>query len=385
MYISPILIAGLWLASAKGVFGGSRFWEAKAPNKRTNPSPNYLNTETLNETSSLLKRAFSIESRPSDVTASRIWPNKKVRYCFEDPNNLVVKGLWDSAKRSWAQLERHGFRYEEVSNSVCISERSSVLRISYNDHGRLSATPGIPVIDVNDNTYVGPSMQLSDMVGVGQDDVAANVAHELGHVWGLLHEHQNPGWWELGAMAIQDGWNFPPSGGTKEFKPSSFNCQNLGDYDEVVAKVQAKIDAATGEEQENLKLDLRRICISQRVAGKYGFSAYEWLPLVHTDNKVSDSVFDRNSLMMYPSHAGGKGSGDNRLIVMTYKDGSLIPNRLVPSDMDIDRLVTLYGDPAPSTLQVPHTSKSSGFRNTLRKVRSKIDFKRAGDTAAGLC
>jgi hypothetical protein len=385
MYILPISITGLLLSSAGGVFGGSRFWEAKAPNKRTNPTPDYLAIETLNATSSLFKRAMSIQHRPNDNKAARIWPDKKIRYCFDDPNNVVIKGLLDSATRLWAQLERHGFKYEEVSDSVCHSQRSSVLRIYYNNYGKLSTTLGLPVADGSDNTVVGPFMHLSDMVGVGQDDVAANVAHELGHAWGLAHEHQNPNYWEVEFTDTPAGWQVNTKSDTKEFMASSFNCQNLKDHGEAVARVQAKIDAATGEERQVLEDDLQRLCGSRDVALKHGFSAADWLPVVSLANLVVDSAFDRNSLMLYPSRAGGVGVGNARLIIMTYKDGTLIPNRLVPSNMDIDRLVTLYGDPASSASLAPHTSKSSGFRNTLRKVRSKLEFRRAGDTAAGLC
>jgi hypothetical protein len=385
MYILPISIVGLLLVSAEGVLGGSRFWEAKAPNKRTNPSPDYLAIETLNATSSLFKRAMSIQGQSGDNNAARLWPDKKIKYCFDDPNSVVIKGLWDSATRLWAQLERHGFTYEEVSGSVCTSQRSSVLRIYYNNYGRLATTLGLPVIDASDNTVEGPYMHLSDMVGVGQDDVAANVAHELGHAWGLAHEHQIPNYWEVALTDTLDGWNVPESTEPKVFMASSFNCQNLKDHDEAVANVQEKIDAATGKERAELVVDLQRLCVSRDVANKHGFSAADWLPMVHTSNMVMDSTFDRNSLMLYPSRAGGVGSGDARLIVMTYKDGTLIPNRLVPSNMDIDRIVTLYGNPASSASLAPHTSKSSGFRNTLRKVRSKLEFRRAGDTAAGLC
>ncbi|KAI8940059.1 hypothetical protein NX059_003778 [Plenodomus lindquistii] len=386
MYLLPVYLLCLLLAGPQGVLGGSRFWEAKAPNKRTNPSPDYLAIETLNATSSLLKRAFSIENLPSDAKAPRIWPDKKIRYCFDDTNNVLIKGLLNLAVEKWSQLSRHGFKYEEVSNSVCNSQRSSVLRIYYNNYGRLSTTLGIPPLDATDPTYVGPSMHLSDMAGIGQDDIAANVAHELGHAWGLAHEHQVPQYW-ITSVLDNPSWNLGRSTSDvqKYFRTTSFNCQNLKDYEAAHDRVQEVIDAAEPEDRAALEVERARLCSSQVVANKYGFSAADWIPMIHISKMVVDSVFDPDSLMMYPSRAGGKGSGDARLIVMTYEDGTLIPNRLAPSHMDIDRLVTLYGTPASSALQVPHVSKSSGFRNTLRKVRSKLDFKRAGDTSAGMC
>lgn len=46
-------------------------------------------------------------------------------------------------------------------------------------------------------------MNLSDRTDVGMLDVVANDAHELGHAWGLLHEHQNPAFW-TSLIALQD-------------------------------------------------------------------------------------------------------------------------------------------------------------------------------------
>lgn len=395
MYFFSTFTAGLLLASADGVLGGSRLWEAKAPNKRTNPNPNYPAVETLNTTSPLVRRAISIENRPNDNSAPRIWPNKKIRYCFDDKDpSAVIRGLWAAAIELWAPLKRHGFSYEEVSDSVCNSQRSTVLRIYYNPEGRLASTLGIPPIDEAanaadpDHAIVGPYTHLSDKDGIGQDDIDANVAHELGHVWGLHHEHQNPYYWRVSPADSGFGWSFPTVRGSQiHFQTSGFNCRSLKDYDASHARVQAKIDAAIQANnrrlQVELETDLARLCISSQAAGKHGFSAAEWLPLANTNNLVADDDFDPDSLMMYPSGAGGTGLSNNRAVVMVYEDGTLIPNRLAPSAMDVDRLITLYGSPASSTPGEPHTSKSSGVRNRFRKARSMIF--RAGDTKAGLC
>jgi hypothetical protein len=393
MYLPSGLIVGLLFAGAKGVLGGSRLWEAKAPNKQTNASPYYPALETLNTTSVLVRRAFSIKSNPDDNRANRLWPNKKIRYCFEQrPANVAIRGLWQSAMDIWAELKDHGFSYEEVSDGECISQVSSVLRIHYNQVGRLSATLGIPPINEAANTadpnnaVFGPFVHLSDMLGVGQDDVNANVAHELGHVWGLLHEHQNMKYWSKG---IEDnGWSIPKqSEDIVRFRAGDFNCQNLKDYNTIVDQVQPKIDKARADGEskkaEALESDLSRRCVSQPAALAIGFSAAEWIPYPNFVNVEWDNTFDEDSLMLYPSGSGGTGLSDNRAVIMTYKNGDHIPNRLTPSSMDIARLIALYGTPTSSTLGVTHNSKSSVFRNKLRSVRSKIF--RAGDTSVGLC
>jgi hypothetical protein len=394
MYFSPVLIVGLLLAGAQDVLGGSRLWEANAPNKRTNPSPNYPALGTLNTTSALARRAMSISDKSNDNSLPRIWSNKKMRYCFEDKTpGAVIRGLFEQAIEGWAALKEKGFTYEAVSDDVCESQQSSVLRIHYNSQGRLASTLGIPPIDEEanakdpDTAIYGPYMHLSDMEGIGQDDVNANVAHELGHAWGLLHEHQNPYRWKASIDDMMNGWNLPQRlDNTHEFLAGSFNCRNLKDFDTNAASVQAKIDAATGKKKQDLQDDLSRRCFSQVAAQRIGFSASEWLPLANTNNLVLDGEFDRDSLMMYPSGAGGTGSSDNRAQILTYKDGSAIENRLTPSNMDIERLITLYGNAASAPPGLPHNSKSSGLKNKFTRLRSKASgFFRAGDTSAGLC
>jgi hypothetical protein len=387
MYLFPTLIAGLLLASAECVLGGSRLWEAKAPNKRTNPSPNYASIETLNTTSPLVRRALSIVDRSSDTSIPRIWPNRRVKYCFDD-KNARIRGLWESAIETWAQLKDAGFTYEEVSDSKCRSERSSVLRIYYNSEGRLASTQGIPPVDTTANPpMLGPFTHLSDKEGIGQDNVQANVAHELGHVWGLVHEHQNPHYWkdDLGMSSL---WNLAwIKGADIHFHTSGFKCENLKDHDTSRARVQAKIDAATKAGDKNLKgeleTDLARLCVSAQAAGKHGFSASEWIPFAQTSNLEEDGNFDPDSLMMYPSGSGGHGLSNARSPVMVYKDGTLIPNRISPTAMDIDRIISLYGNSGSSSTGTPHTSKGSSWRARFKNVRSKLS--RAGDTKDGVC
>ncbi|KAF1833740.1 hypothetical protein BDW02DRAFT_484770, partial [Decorospora gaudefroyi] len=307
----------------------------------------------------------------------RIWPNKKIRWCFHDDNaDLQLRGLWNAAIDLWAELKDHGFSYEEVSRSVCRSQsqRSTVLHIYYNAGGRLLSTLGIPAIDEEANRddpdpILGPYSHLSDMQGIGMNDVNANVAHELGHVWGLHHEHQNPQYWKVSVSDIGGAWAIPTFANyPKRFATANFDCQNLKDYQQAVARVQAKIDAATDPtERDGLTVDLTRLCTSHYVAQKYRFSGSEWIPLTHLNNLVMDAEFDENSIMLYPSSAGATGLGANRATVMVYNDGSRIQENLVPSPMDINRLVSLYGTPASSVPKALHNSKSSRLRSVFSK------------------
>ncbi|KAF5849115.1 hypothetical protein GGP41_006064 [Bipolaris sorokiniana] len=314
MRISTRMLVIVLLAHAESALGGSRHWEAKAPNKQTNPSPDYPATDVLNATSSLLKRAISIDNRPGNNALPRIWPNKKIRYCFVEPDH-VIRGLWDLARNAWATLEANGFSYEEVTNrEQCEAEKATILHIHYNNHGKLATTLGIPSIDEKwnkenpDRKVEGPFTHLSDLQG------------------------------------IADG---------KEL--------------------------LRGE----LEVDLERLCISRGAAFKHRFLASEWLPYSNTGGFVMDEEFDPLSLMLYPSGAGGIGSGNNRAQVMVYKDGAPIPNRLAPTNRDIARLLALYSDTGSSTPAEPHTSKSSKLKNAFRKAR--IFLNRAGDTVSGLC
>jgi hypothetical protein len=394
MYISLIFVVGILLASAEGVFGGNRFWESKAPNMRTNVTPLYQVPKTINSSLPLIKRTMSLKSLPGDKKANRIWPNKKIRYCFEADPSAEDRGLWHSAMGAWAGLDPHGFSYEEVSRAECTSQRSSVLRVHFNNDGLLTSTVGIPVINEAENArdparaVWGPFTRLSAVETVGQENAIANMAHELGHVWGLHHGHQIPDHWELSNEHLYNPkWNLPQyHDRPKLFESGDFNCEALSDFNTNQEKFDEMIKLVKDTKLEGeMRVEYERRCTSRAVAQKYGFSAAEWLPWVETSKMVTDDIFDRHSIMLYPSRAGGKVVGGDRMVIMTYKDGSEIPKRYYPSSMDVERLVMLYGDPTPSTLEVPHVSKSSSFRNSFRELRKKLSFRRAGDTKDGTC
>lgn len=310
---------------------------------------------TSNAISGVQKRWFTILPSENGV---HLWDKGTIRYCFEN-EQTKEKLLYDleAARDRWYfnSLPENDFQLTEVSDAVCKSDRANVLLIKYNDQGYLATTPGIPPLDAKDKKYEGPTMSLSDKEDVGLLEVIGNYAHELGHAWGLLHEHQNPAFWTAPYSAGQ----------TQIF---TWNCQNLKDWKEVSGRLTDPDDQ-------------QQLCESRAFAHEQKFSAAEYLPFLGGQRAPSvaiagDDDVDWKSIMLYPSGAGAVGAAapgnDQRApILLKRSDGSRIPINLDPSDHDVQALKDLYGidwpRTRPSLISEPGNPKSSTFRNILRK------------------
>ncbi|KAK2594661.1 hypothetical protein QQS21_007637 [Conoideocrella luteorostrata] len=341
---------------------GSRLWEAPIYQIRGNA--------TIHE-----KRAVSVVPG-SGAADTRLWPDKTITYGFADTTaKNKLKAMFVSGSNVWNGLSAHGFKYKEVSEKNCKSDRMNCLLVHYNANGLLSSTVAKPPKVASDTDYEGPTMHLSDSFAVGNRNPILNIAHEIGHAWGLYHEHQNEGRWKTspehgGGQTTWGGY----TGNT--FHTNRFVCRNLKDYTKKLAEVQS---------QPNAEINAELMCTSFPTAARLKFSAMEWLP-VNLVGKKADHDFDPDSLMLYPSRAGGIGdaseNSDSRLPVLTYADGSEIPIRQGPSNMDIARLVELYGTTSRGASE-PYNKKGSKLENLFRKVRAGSS--RAGDTKGGLC
>lgn len=202
------------------------------------------------------------------------------------------------------------FKLTHISGDSVPGDRSKYLIISLGD-GPLKTTNGCP-------SNGKPTSTLSVNKNVGTGDVQANIAHEIGHMFGLVHEHQNPAFWGHNSDAV--------------FK---INCENLVDY----AAVKKKYGASAMDD----------LCREYSVAARISFSAYDFLP-IHQGARGKDMLMRSSdvgwdSIMMYSSQVGGKGSGSKRAEVLMRVDGQKtrsIPPNLRPSTQDVEGLIDIY-------------------------------------------
>ncbi|KAF5669069.1 zinc-dependent metalloprotease [Fusarium circinatum] len=357
---------------ASYVDAGSQLWEAShATSKRTDDA--------------LLKRAASlIANDEHDNAGAHRWPDKTISYAFStDEAKEKLEKIFEDAKNIWNQLIAKGFKYKKLSLSNCRARRRECLMIHYNDQGKLRTTVGLRPLD---EEFEGPNMHLSDKRDVGNLNRASNAAHELGHAWGLWHEHQVPKWWGQGDPSEQwGGWLT----GT-ELMTEDYHCENLKDYEEALDRMAEDKGLKSREELDESQV--KELCRFQDTAEEYGFNAFDWVPSRKGGMKP-DETFDRNSLMLYPSGAGGKGEvifgatnedyKDERLPVLTFPGGERIPTRERPTGQDIEKLIWLYGTDYVGASRL-HNDGSSPFKGLLKKIRSKMSL-RAGDTEQGMC
>ncbi|KAM0322466.1 hypothetical protein ACHAQA_009535 [Verticillium albo-atrum] len=362
-------VPAMLLLLASIVHAGNQLWEGRLQLQAPHPvehleidAAGYAVTDNATLRETILKRWVAIT--PVEGKSAR-WPDNTISYCYEsiqarDKLYRYIKAARD--KWQAAGLNSLVYKYQQVAEPgrACTHnpQRDHILVISYNDEGKLSSSLGVPPLDnktPETKKYKGPFMMLSDAENVGMLDVAANVAHELGHVWGLVHEHQNQYFWLGSAVGadpdakMPDGMNYrddPP------FNKLMFRCSALKDYESTRDRVLA-------EKPE----DVDKLCTKHSVAMKHKFSAMDWLPIAGgnlklsaTGNFVSVEDIDWMSIMLYPSGAGARGdaappgpgeelgSNDHREHVLVLADGSPWHGNFVPSEGDIKGIKYIYED-----------------------------------------
>ncbi|KAL7622474.1 hypothetical protein AAE478_007980 [Parahypoxylon ruwenzoriense] len=372
---------GALVCHAVGISGLSR--DVSTVSSRDNFLPP---TEEVNSHGSYhvrMKRATPIQDGPGNAD-THLWPGAVIRYCFasEDIKEKLFDDLM-AARNLWYQqgLDERVFRFDEVSDTECRDNRANVLLISYSpvSESNLATTPGIPPVRPG---FDGPIMVLTDNPNIGLLDVPANYAHELGHAWGLIHEHQNPYYWEQG--------NYPAGkaeAGKAVFGSMNFNCQNLMDYETAMSAVESRIrNQVDGQGESVYGADRQAICTSAAVARDYNFSAANYLPCrasvecAPTNTDASDVDWD--SIMIYCSGAGAKGSAsapnvDDRLPILMHPGSGKIPRNLVPSQRDIKNLNDMYKRQAirdGPLLGHVKNKQNNAFSRLKCKAKAKTDI-----------
>ncbi|KAF1357175.1 hypothetical protein EJ07DRAFT_181349 [Lizonia empirigonia] len=299
-------------------------------------------TSTSNSTTTFRKRYVTINPG-TGAADDRLWPNGKIQYCFESSatKELFFEDLLE-ARKLW---ENSGlgadFDWVEKDSSFCNNNanRPNFLLIVESDG--LSCTTRVPPPNKlsGDPENIGPLMRLTADGNIGKQNLVANFAHQMGHAWGLHHEHQNPAWWSSD-YAAADG---------NIFSASNFKCENLADYSSV---------------SQTLSADDMKACTSRAFAKAHRFSAAEYLPITDSTAYRASKKFTEpgwESIMIY-------GSGIES--VLTKPNGDQIKQNLAPSQQDVQGLKQLYSV-SPSSKFNPFGSKSNAKKNTFNDIRKK--------------
>jgi len=149
-------------------------------------------------------------------------------------------------------------------------------------------------------------------------------AHELGHVFGLLHEHQRPD---------RDSW-------------VGYNCRNVVGYRDAVARARAG-----GYTEDEL-------CNRPGVAQYYGWGGSEFVKLPATDSEIL-TPYDFFSIMHYDSRHGA----DDAIFASDPTNALLYPMYGYNEAGDEAHFLPLHGG-----LPYPHFTISAGDAITIRAI-----------------
>lgn len=255
------------------------------------------------------KRAFYVNR--DQHSTYQPWPNSLVEWCLEGGiYNSAFNDLLDRAWEMWVDAIRkaefaEGSNLTLVSRGVCVKEtKQRYLRITLTNKREARTTVGYQLAGTTMSFDMDPSW--------GYYSAATNLAHELGHAFGLLHEHQKPDAWESSGLY--------PNGRLK------LNCENLKDYDDIKAVYR----------------DMTILCSSRNTAGNAGFSAVEMLPWTEGPSYRYSFDFDWDSIMLYGSFTGSKVVNGQRQKTLVKADGSPIYPKLKPSTTDALAIIEMY-------------------------------------------
>jgi hypothetical protein len=382
------LLVGL-VAETGHVLAGSRLWQPNA------------------STTHLDRRYFVINTDRSEGDRM-IWPNRQIRYCFvdqeaEDALDDLIVAAHDIWLRKGLGSE---FTISKVGRDECTGDHRFDTLMFYwtGDNGRMGTFEGLPatgsMIRSSERPDVRPRSELTTSTRMGMLNQEMNFAHELGHAWGLYHEHQNPAFWSRGTVSnALGGTVFGPE------NDGNWRCENLKDYQSRLGGGGLVVQNPNAPNNGfGPRVGVDTLCKDYDFARKGQFSARDYLPMpkamgIATSSGMSDEDVDWDSIMICkfivkseasalatnsspdPSGAGAIGEAspgnDQRSAILLKPDGSRISINDSPSQRDIAAMHKLYGRSnravAKELLQKAGGTVTSNFKKLFPESQGNTD------------
>ncbi|KAL8677944.1 MAG: hypothetical protein Q9186_005667 [Xanthomendoza sp. 1 TL-2023] len=265
------------------------------------------------------KRSFYID--PAGAGYIFPWPNGQLTWCLEgDSADSELESLFKDAWGKWnnafggPQRAKLSINYAGLCKEV--DRQGHFLHVFLTDEKRAATIVGYTKPGHDKDGQPNQLMRFDKSSDWGTGSSASNLAHELGHAFGLWHEHQKWSAWN------PDRLSDPP----RENPLVKLNCENLADYD------QFKKD---GQPVDGL-------CRSVYMSQAYGFSAQDFLNFTQITTNHQSEDFDWDSIMIYGSTAGAKTVNGKKQFTLVKWDGSEIASVKEPSGRDGEAIRRLY-------------------------------------------
>ncbi|KOC17458.1 hypothetical protein AFLA70_10g006580 [Aspergillus flavus AF70] len=257
----------------------------------------------------------------------RTWEDQTIRYAFNSPE--TKENVEYDVKAAWSLWLAAGlpetYRFVETTKAWCdATPDNCLLIIQDDDPPSLFTSLGRSPIEPWDRIAMYLNFE-------GQDEEyirALMITHEIGHAWGLIHEHQNPLLWQF---AYRE---------TRTDSLVQFYCANVQGYDEVARQFS----------DDTLELwSENGPCRNQDRAIDLDFLAADILPWAARKQQPHrlwplDSDVDWESIMIYASHTFGRKDEHDvpKLTLVRTHELQEIPEPLIPTQLDVKGLQHIY-------------------------------------------